>query len=453
MGVRALLVQAPSVEGPHAEVVAPLGLGAVAAAARERGHRVGILDLNLEALPYAALEEALGRESPRVVGVGLRNIDPLANRRHSYLPRFAAVLATVRRVLPAALVAAGGAGFSMFPRLLMERYPAIDAGVVLEGEETFAEILDRVDRGAGPGDLAGIPGTLVRGPDGRVRAGPPRPRLPGEALDRPRPWLPDLVRGYRGASSYAPPAGVETKRGCPLGCVYCVYPALQGRTLRFRSPGTIAAEVELLSRDAGVAWVHFTDPVLNLPPEHFREVCRALIARRLPVRWTGFFREDALTPADARLAVEAGCAAFQFSGDGTCDRTLARLRKGLALEHILGAARAVAGTQALAVYHFMANVPGTDGRAVREALDLVERLHDIHGPRGNLGTMVFNNIRIYPGTPLEAELRAAGALRGPETLLYPAYHDPEPHRDMRYLLEERHELRACRWRPGKDATR
>jgi len=466
--VRVLLLQAPSVEGPHAEIVAPLGLAAVAAAARASGHEVELVDLNLETDPFPALAEALGRVDPQAVGIGLRNIDPLANSRHSFLPAFGALLEVVRRGLPSVPLVVGGAGFSMFPRAIMERYPSIDVGVFLEGEATFPEVLAGLERGARPSrvngtlradvsHLAGTPGTIVRVRDTssadrgtRLIESPPRPWLSEASLDVVRTWLPELAGSYAGRTSYAPAAGVETKRGCPLGCSYCVYPALQGRRLRYRSPDTIVAEVEALHRETGAEWVHFNDPVLNYPAGHFREVCRRLVERGLPVRWTGFFREDALTPADAELAVRAGCAAFQFSGDGTCDRTLARLRKGLTLRDVLGAARAAARTEALSVYHFMVNVPGTDAEVAAGALELVDRLHGIHGPRENLGAIVFNNLRVYPGTPLAAELVTAGRLEPEDHLLFPTYHDPVPYQHLRYELEERHHLHASRRTGARD---
>lgn len=464
--MRVLLIQAPSVEGPHAEIVAPLGLAVVAAAARGGGHQVELVDLNLETDPFPALAVALRRVDPEVVGIGLRNVDPLANRRHSYLPVFAALLEVARRELPSVPLVVGGAGFSMFPRAVMERYPAVDVGVLLEGEETFPDVLARLERGARafrrPGSraadvshVAGTPGTIVRVRETRgaeiggfvgtrLVEGPPRPRLIEASLDMVRTWLPELAASYAGRTSYAPAAGIETKRGCPLSCSYCVYPALQGRRLRFRSPDTIVAEVEALYREAGSEWVHFTDPVLNHPATHFRELCRRLVERGLPVRWTGFFREDVLTPADAELAVRAGCAAFQFSGDGTCDRTLAGLRKGLTLADILAAAKAAAQTGALSVYHFMVNVPGTDAEVAAGASDLVDRLHHIHERRENLGAIVFNNLRVYPGTRLAAELLAVGQLDPGDHLLFPTYYDPAPFQHLRYELEERHYLRAGR---------
>jgi hypothetical protein len=69
----------------------------------------------------------------------------------------------------------------------------------------------------------------------------------------------------------------------------------------------------------------------------------------------------------------------------------------------------------------------------------------------NLGAIVFNNLRVYPGTPLARELAAAGRLEPTASLLFPTYHDPAPFQDLRYELEERHQLRACRWRPRSGA--
>ena len=461
MGLRVLLIQAPSVEGLHSEIVAPLGLAVVAAAARGGGHHVDLLDLNLHADPMPALTDEITRSAPHVVGVGLRNIDPLANRRHSYLPAFAAVLATVRRTVPGAPLVVGGPGFSMFSTEIMEKYPEIDIGVMLEGETTFPEILRCVERTTPHGrrrllrEAAGLPGTIVRVEEDPtvLVAGAKRRRLPQTSLDQVRAWLPELALDYSDSSSYAPAAGIETKRGCPHQCSYCVYPALQGTRIRFRSPETIVAEAELLHREAGVEWVHFTDPVLNDPPGHFREVCRRLIERRVPVRWTGFFREDTLTREDAQLAVKAGCAAFQFSGDGTCDVTLARLRKRLTRADILSAAEAAARTEALSVYHFMVNVPGTDETIAKNAAEMVDRLHDIYEPRANLGALVLNNLRVYPRTRLARELVHDGLLDPADDLLYPTYFDPPPFHRLRYELEERHQLRSAgrRAAPGHEA--
>ena len=57
---------------------------------------------------------------------------------------------------------------------------------------------------------------------------------------------------------------------------------------------------------------------------------------------------------------------------------------------------------------------------------------------------------------LALSFQAADGLLDPEaSLLFPTYHDPAPFQDLRYELEERHQLRACRCRlctPSTSAT-
>jgi radical SAM superfamily enzyme YgiQ (UPF0313 family) len=37
---------------------------------------------------------------------------------------------------------------------------------------------------------------------------------------------------------------IQTKRGCPLTCSYCVYPMVEGRVTRLRSPADVLDEIE-----------------------------------------------------------------------------------------------------------------------------------------------------------------------------------------------------------------
>lgn len=83
----------------------------------------------------------------------------------------------------------------------------------------------------------------------------------------------------------------------------------------------------------------------------------------------------------------------------------------------------------------MVNVPGETERTCRKSIDFLEKIYEIHSKRRNLGTVVLNNIRILPGTPIEKMARAQGVI-GPDTdLLYPTYYNPQPFDRFRYKLE------------------
>jgi hypothetical protein len=86
--MRILMIQTLSVEGNSEEKVYPIGIVSLATNLRDHGHEVDLLDMNLEIDPFGALKERLISFEPEVVGLSLRNIDPLGNKTSSLIPAF-----------------------------------------------------------------------------------------------------------------------------------------------------------------------------------------------------------------------------------------------------------------------------------------------------------------------------------------------------------------------------
>jgi len=431
--MRVLLVQALSTEGFSPERVYPIGIVSLATHIGACGHEVDILDMNMEEDPFGALKDRLLSFQPEVVGLSLRNIDPLANKTSSLLPPFFTAVRLVAALLPGARIIAGGTGFSLFPRRLMLELPEIDYGLVGEGEISLPAFLASLE------NVPPLKGLCWR-EGAKVQVMPPARDYdlacyvpPSRELLDPSPYL--------AGNNYVPPVGIETKRGCPFNCAYCVYPQLQGRSLRCRPPAGVVDEMEVLYKEYGIESVHFTDPVLNIPRGHLEDICREILRRKLPVRWSGFLREDYLDEKNIGLFERAGCECFSFSPDGLCQESLDVLGKNLEEADILRTAELAARSDIITVYHFMVNVPGETEETCEKGIRLLERIYDLHERKKNLGTVVLNNIRILPGTPVEAMAREAGVI-GPGTdLLYPVYYNPEPFAAFRHRLET---LNLCR---------
>ena len=216
--MRILLVQ--SWLGGDGPPVYPVGL-----AASLPGHDVSCFDPNVAAEPLAGLAARVREFSPELVGVSLRNIDSTNTRVNvSYLSPFARVVETVRREFAGPLVV-GGSGFSMFADRIMADFPAIDYGVALEGERTFAALADVLARSAGPmrpdrpdgpaPDVAGVPSLHYR-QGGAVRFTGTAPASP--LADLPSPDFSVLPLAPYATVPWG--IGVETKRGCALSCLY-----------------------------------------------------------------------------------------------------------------------------------------------------------------------------------------------------------------------------------------
>ena len=102
---------------------------------------------------------------------------------------------------------------------------------------------------------------------------------------------------------------VETSRGCPYTCDFCVAPIHQGHKFRERSAKVAGRR----NRDGRTASSGSTSSTSGATPSRlnvksFTAFCDELIARNLPIQWFGNARADNLTdPAFVHRLKKAGC--------------------------------------------------------------------------------------------------------------------------------------------------
>ena len=414
--MKILLVQLPTSHFGAGEKVYPLGLSRLSSLIPESIEKQG-LDMNIHPDPWKALKDALSAFTPDIIALSFRNLDPLAGHGASYLSSLKTAAELIRTIIPHSRIIAGGPAFSLFAKRLMEAVPQLDIGIVGEAEPLFEKLLE--------GNISSKTPGLIRRVDGQLYGPPDKQKKTMDMNDLPPMDRVTFQPGdYTKQNAYVAAVGIEGKRGCDLWCGYCLYPFLGGRSMRLRDPKLIVDEMEVLKKEHGINLFHFTDPVVNRPEDHFEQVCRELTQRRLDVSWTGFFREDGFTPENLDLAVRAGLCAIYFSGDALTNEGLKLLNKGMSVDDLLQAARMTADAGILTMCHFLLNLPGDDAAQVEKGRETLEKLLAIHAPAQNLGAVIFNTIRLYPGAPLTRRLISEGKLDPELDLLYPVYHNP-----------------------------
>ncbi|MBF0466050.1 MAG: cobalamin-dependent protein [Nitrospirae bacterium] len=393
--------------GGTEQIVFPLGLSCLKSAIT--GHEASVIDLNLHKEPFKALREHIKAVRPDIIGISLRNIDS-TNKRNVvfYYEHLAETVKTIKAHSQGKIII-GGSGFSMFAREIMEDQRDIDLGVFLEGERTFPLLLENLST------PEKVPSVFYRKNGEVVFSGP------GGQVDVSYTGIPD--RADMSVDKYKTTRdsiGVETKRGCGLNCIYCIYGFLNGKKLRLKDPVRVVDEIENLVNVHGVKNFTFVDSVFNVPQKHAEDICRELAKRALGVQWSAWFSEKNLTRDFVNLALDAGCKNIILSPDGFSDSVLKNLGKNITKRDILDSFDLLRHMDGFEVsYNFFKNPPGQDFSGF---LALMRFYLTAKAQMGSRVHFEFNSMRIEPHTQLFDIARREGLVKEGDNLLYPKYY-------------------------------
>jgi len=350
--MRVLLVSANREQFPSP--VVPLGVLAVAGAVRD-AHEVSVVDLCFEADPLATVRERIAAFRPDVVGLGLRNLhDNTYAGSEQLLAYYEEVATAIHGATPAPLVV-GGAAITLRPTQLLERLKAQHA-VVGEGELAFRELIDALAQGKSPNSI--VTSSTIRGD-----------RAPLDELATPaREWIDPRYFEQAGTDS------IQTKRGCAFQCTYCDYPDLEGRKVRVRDPERVADEMVARSKVPGVTHAFFVDSVFNVPRSHALAVCRALIARGVPLPWVCYVSPASLDEELVGEMARAGCVGAEIGTDSGTARVLSRLKKPFTLDMVRRTRADFAKHRIADCHTFVLGAEGETEEEVKGTLAFVDEL-------------------------------------------------------------------------------
>jgi len=402
--MKILLIQAYM--GGSEPAVFPVGLACIKSSLT--GHQVRAFDTNTSQRPFEDLKSILLDFEPDVVGISLRNIDSTNKRIVVFYYSYLRVLLDTIKAYCTAKVIIGGSGFSMFANEIMEKESQIDFGVYLEGEAVFPRLLDNLD------SPEQVPSVLYR-KNGKVIFTGIAPSCDLNALPMPDWKL--LPHSHYTAKDAI---GIETKRGCPLGCIYCIYGFLNGKHYRLKNPKLVVDEIAHLFKKCGTRRFMFLDSVFNSPKSHSEAICHEILRRGIKVKWSAWFSEANLTEEYLDLVSKAGCDCVMLSPDALSDPVLKVLGKNFTRNDVLEAFRLLSQFHRFDVsYNFFKNPPGQTLVnffsivlfCLKAKWQMKRRVH-----------FEFNSLRIEPYTQLYNIALRDGIISGGEKLLFPRYY-------------------------------
>jgi radical SAM superfamily enzyme YgiQ (UPF0313 family) len=386
----------------------PLWALAIGAVLRDDGHEVAIEDFDRRPMDAAAVESAMHRHSPDVVGVSALTGPQLGR---------ALLASTVAKSLGATVVW-GGPHPTILPEQTL-RHPAIDAVVIGEGEIATRNLLRHLEGRRAGVELRNV--ALKHGETGSIEVFPPH----GDGVDLnelPLPaWdlLPDLDR-------YVTRIGedlrigdrwrikMNTSRSCIYRCSFCFQANDNVRDYlgkyRYTHPERIVREIEFvrsLSR-RDVSAFDFVDMLTLFNRRVTREYCEYFLARGLDVKWYASGRQMMLDDEIVHLLARAGCEMLFFGIESGSNRVLRMLDKEIDRTVAAAATRALSKAGIYSIASWVFGFPTETRDEIEETIALMRSIPSS-----------LNCVQVYqpvPGTPLFDESVKRGDFVPPSSL-------------------------------------
>jgi len=198
--------------------------------------------------------------------------------------------------------------------------------------------------------------------------------------------------------------GVQTKRGCPHNCCYCVYTVVEGKQVRINPADEVVAEMRQLY-ERGIRNFWFTDAQF-IPARRFINDAIELLKKIVDsgmkdIHWAAYIRADNLNPELCDLMVQTGMNYFEIGITSGSQELVRKMRMGYNLRTVLQNCRDLknAGFNDLVSVNYSFNVIDETFDTIRQTIAYHRELESIFG-REKVEPSIFF-IGLQPHTHLE----------------------------------------------------
>lgn len=291
----------------------------------------------------------------------------------------------------------GGVHPSLFPKQTLEN-PLIDIVVKGEGEETFYQIVKRLESKT---SMDGLPGVCYKS-NGKFSENPGRPFINLDDYSEVPYHLVNINDYLHKFFSEKKVIEIESSRGCPFSCGFCYSPAYNNHAWRALSAEKVVERIKKIVDSYGIHSFHFIDDAFFINKKRANRIMSGIIKENLKVK-LGFQGVridtfDRLNDDDILLLIKAGGRFLQFGVESGSPRILKVINKEVNVEQIVVINRRLAKyPKIIPYYNFIIGFPTETQKDLYMTTSLAWRLLT-----ENKNAMIspFHHYKPYPETPL-----------------------------------------------------
>ena len=376
----------------------PLALLAIGSELDTERYEVVIVDGRLESNPEQTLLSHL--EGALCLGVTVLTGAPISDALR--ISRLA------KRTRPDLPVVWGGWHPSMFARECLAE-PAVDVTVRGQGEETFAEIVQRLAAGR---SLEGCAGCTVRLADGTICENPPRPLAPVDRFRAHDYGLIPVERYFRLKGKRQ--LDFISSQGCAFRCAFCSDPFVYGRKWVGLEPTRMALRLKELWERYRFDDVNFQDETFFTRARRVQALVDEIIASGMQITWAATMRADQGVRLPEELwarCKRSGLRRLLVGVESGSDEMLRRIRKDIRLEQVFHTAERMRRYGIAGHFPFIVGFPEESDASIQATLECAKRLRSL---TPDFLTPIYY-FKPYPGSELVIDAVARG-FQLPQTL-------------------------------------
>jgi radical SAM superfamily enzyme YgiQ (UPF0313 family) len=354
----------------------PLGLAYLASMIKEE-HDVKIVDAIAEGYAGDDLAKIMKSYDPDLVGITATT---------SMMPDAYETARIAKEINENVKVVLGGPHATFLPEVTLQECPYIDFIVRGEGEYTFKELVDAVERKR---DLKNITGLSFRS-DGKIINNPPR-ALAENIDDIPMPAY-DLLPMKKYRAGKIEFATAITSRGCPFNCIFCSSSLQFGKKWRGHSVERTIEELSILRNEYNKREIEFLDDTFTMLKSRAIAIANEIRNEGLDITWTASSRVDTFSAEVAQAMKRAGAHTVYFGLESGSQRTLDFIGKGITPEKSECAVKNAKGVGLHALGSFVIGFPEERPEDVAKTIKFSQKV--------GVDLAQFTIATPYPGTRL-----------------------------------------------------
>jgi anaerobic magnesium-protoporphyrin IX monomethyl ester cyclase len=230
----------------------------------------------------------------------------------------------------------------------------------------------------------GVP--VVQGTSGRIK----------DPNELPIPAYNLLSAGKYYEPLFARPYGmIQTIRGCPYQCNYCV--KSYGTKIAQLTTERIIVEMRLWIDLFGIKSIRFIDDTFTINKRRVVELCQEIIRQKITVEWACLSRTDNLDMEMLTWMKKAGCKRIYFGMESGSQRILDIYKKNINVGEAMETLHLCRKAGIESAGFFMSGHPEETEQDFEETVAFAKS--------ANLSYASFNPLKPYPGTSIFEEVK------------------------------------------------